>query len=723
MKLGTLFCDDAPAGLWAWIGDELGPDEQVVGLRKSATKDPTVDAAQWLLVTTARNALVAHDGARADWVDLPTEAAVTVEKSLTRVTWTVGGRSFDALRLTSSDLEDLVAIAFESRARMLLLAATAHAQEGEWAAADELLVACGEELDDDEVVSGEGFLMPRQEVLLRRSVARARLGDHDGAVTLLAELSQALPDDDLVEAGARLEPPSEWWLSLALAHEEAGDHASAAAVYDRLGTEADDVFLVQRARNLREAGLIDDALAAYDTFVAGRADDDFRLVAAQAEQAEELDETVDIGTATALLESAEMLESAGRLEDAVDRYVDAVRFAPYTAEPFRGLFAVAARLPAEARAERAFVLTQAAQIAEVILPRLAEELDEAGELPAPETARRWEAPFAPLGDDTHDSVVVHRGERATRSVAQKWTAALLKDERDTSDIVRHAQPADRGAFPVVDTILERVSTLLGTPVPRAFLSHGSSGIDVLGSDGSGKDPFILLGAAHLDPDSPLALTDAELAFALATQVEHIRAGHLLLTSSEFWKTFGTLSMTAVLAFVPMGDLLGKFTDGAVLKWFGKLKSAPSNAVTKMIELGEKRVKEGAGRSSVQSAYTATLGKLRQAGLASADKDDSHMVKERLADFARCAQYTADRVGLLVADDLSSSVAAMLRLSPGFGADAQEALDEGLAAVLSERGPKGELVHGELVLRLGELFKFAMSQDFRDLRDASTPSAA
>lgn len=718
MFLGEIFQDRAPDHLRGLLDVELRKGEMVVGLRKTSTEDAATEAPLWLLVTTQRNALIsASEAGKSAFREVPIKSPVAVDKGLTHVTWSVADQTFASLRVASGGLEDLVEIAFESRPRMLYLAAQAHAEDGDWESADGLYAACAESLEGSDAFSAEGHLEPREDVLLRRSVAAAHLGRHDATVTFLARLSELRPDDDLVEVGERVDPPSDWWLTLALAHEEAGDHASAAAVYEKLhGQEKDDLFLLSRARNLRDIGEVDEALAAYDTFVAGRSEEDFRLVAAQAEQAAELDQTSDIGTKTALLESAAMLEKAGRLEDAFDRYVDAVRFAPYSEDPFRGLFALVERLPSDALEERRFVLRQSAEVVRIILPRLAEQLTEDGALPADEDHARWAEPFATLDDETHDEIVVHSGERATGTMAQKWTAALLKDERDTDDIVRHAQRADDGSHPIIETVLDNVSELLGIPRPRVFLSHGSTGVGVLGT----REPFLLVGAAHLDANGPLALSDSELAFALASQMEHIRAGHLLLTSSEFWKTFGTLSMTAVLAFVPMGDLVGKFADGAVLKWFGKLKSAPSDAVTKMIEIAEKRVQEGASREKVQSAYTATLGKLRQVGLASAETDDTHMVKERLADFARCAQYTADRVGLLVTDDLSDSVAAILRLSPAFGPEADAALDEGLAAVLAERGAKGRLVHGELALRLGELIKFAMSDEYRGLREVAAP---
>ncbi len=717
MFIGTLFWD-ASDDFQAWLKTLLDKSERIVGLRETGTDDGAFKVPLHLLVTTRRNALVAFEPKAQTGVihALPVECPTKRTTSIARAQYVVDGRErFDCSRVTSGDLDALFEIAFEPRSRMLWMAAEAHANKRRWNDADDLLIACADAIPIDAEPTAEGFMEPAQEVTLQRSILASHRGDENLAVKLLGELSKQRPDDDLVSAAERSNPPESWWLLLALAHEEAGDPASAAVVYHRLAVDSTEaeIFQLSRARTLRQAGKVDEALEAYDAFMTGRAAHDFRLVAAQIEVADDLGEAGDLGAAAALVESAEMLVEAGRGAESFPRWIDAIRAAPYRREGYDGLFELVRQMDEAERDEHAFLHRQASEVVSLVLPRLAEELAADGLLRGNSDDPPWQRGFAKLDPELHDKTLVHPGERASSSLAQKWTAALMSDERDVAAIAMHAQPADH---PVVTATVEAVSAMLGIDAPRVYLSHGSNGVDVLDRN----KPFILLGAAHVDPANELFLGDQGLAFAIGTQLEHIRAGHLMLTSSEFWKTFGTKSMTAVLAFVPMGDLLGKVTDGAVLKWVNKLKGTQATNVSKMAEIVEKRVSEGAGRETLQSAYAATLGKLRAVGLASAEKEQEHLVKERLADFARCARYTADRVGLLATGDLSDSVHAICALTPSFAPSVATVGEEGLAAALSELHDDGRPRYAELALRISELMTFALSDEFQQLRTETTP---
>ena len=93
-----------------------------------------------------------------------------------------------------------------------------------------------------------------------------------------------------------------------------------------------------------------------------------------------------------------------------------------------------------------------------------------------------------------------------------------------------------------------------------------------------------------------------------------------------------------------------------------------------------------------------------------------MLKEQLADFARCAMYTSDRLGLLMCDDLDEAVRAILLLSPRTAAEIATLEREGLEGLLQKKAEDGSLANQELALRFGELFKFALSDAYFALRE-------
>ena len=250
-----------------------------------------------------------------------------------------------------------------------------------------------------------------------------------------------------------------------------------------------------------------------------------------------------------------------------------------------------------------------------------------------------------------------------------------------------------------------------------------SGAQVFGEEGTSRPALLLLGAAHLNEDHPQYLTDRQVVFVLATQLEHIKAGHLVLTSSEFWGAFRAKALSggmALLSFIPVGSALGQLADGFAKPILEQLKKGADNALfRKLVRAAERQITEGAAHNKLQSAYEAGLDALlvseRRAQMN--QRDEASMVKEELADFARAALYTADRFGLLAVDALGEAVHAMILLSSHHG-ELPRVKREGLAAFLAEVDPEqGTLRHEELAMRCAELFDFALSPERFEAREA------
>ena len=716
---GSLYIERPSDDLARWLAGELAEGEAVVGLLPTDTEAPGLKATWWLLATDRRSALVAFregsdDGGHTMLRAIPEGSVATRERKLTKERFLLDGEVvFAASRLGHGALRRLFELAVLPGPRRLLEAALDHLRDGRLDDADALLTTADDALRmEGEVEQGSlAYLSVHERVLLRRSEVAVARGDEPQAIALLAELSAARPQDDLLEVATRLDALDRkemkgWWTSLAVAHEEAGDFASAARVYAQLAgaNPGLDAFLRSEARSLRRAGELEASAEAYDRFVAGRAARGFDP-SVWREQAVSAD---DDDFVAACLESAEILQELGRHDEAAERYLLLIRRAPFFEPAYAHLFALADRVP-----EAAFTIGQAADVLRLLRPGATVTIERAASPPV-----ALPAAWTPVSDEDHDTRIVHPAERQTASLAQRLIGRAIREERDTRDIRHHAQQVTEASHPEVAALLTSIAALLEVEAPPVFLSHGASGVDVLGR----RDPLILLGARHLDPESPRHLAQRPLCFALATQLEHVRARHLMLTSSEFWRTFGAKSATTLLALLPMGDLVGKFTDNAVLRWLERARSSAQNAALKrLLDLAERRVVSGEGREGIQAAYAATLAKLHREAVESDDADDS-LVKEGLSVFARAARYTGDRAGLLACDSLPAAVEAILRLSPAAEALAEAVGEEGLGSTVGRKNDEGELVHHELALRIGELFRFALSDDYRALRVAVAPTA-
>lgn len=711
---GELFIDRVADTVATWIADRL--DEPVWGAIETGSSRDEGDV--WLIVGASRNALAAASKSGRWWQDLEATGETSVETKLARRRFLLDGDElFVSGRLGGGDLVRLFELAFGPRAQALHDSALDHMEEKKWEGAEELLKLAATQLTDADNAPSIAYPNLGQQIALRRAQCAAMLERESDALEILAEVSAARDGDDLIAATKPMHSAPGWLLLLALAHEEAQQPAAAAKVYERLHADSpdQDLFALSRARALRRAGDLEAAADVFTLFVDARAEGGFSLLKRSVDAGEELDGPdegddpdlidADPDLVAACLESGELLEELGRERVAARRYLTLIRHAPFARAGYANLFRLRQSLDADA-----LTVTLAGEVLRLLDPHLASEMDG-----LPPRHQPFELPceYGRIDDREHDEHILHVGERATGSVAQKWLGVLTRDERDTRDIERHAQRIDGSRYPDLLALLSNVAAMLGLPAPRLYLSYGSSGVDTLGAD----QPFILLGASHLDPDDPHHMELRQLAFAIGSQVEHIKAGHVILTSSEFWKTFGTKSATALLALLPLGAIVSKLTDASVLRWVGKFKgTAETKVMRSLLEIAEKRVTEDGTGGGVQSAYTAALAKMRQVALTDDDPEDKpSMVKEQLTEFARSAQYTADRVGLLAADDLVSCAKAMVQLSPTALSHAERLPTEGIASFLASKDDDGELTHEELALRFGELVSFALSENYLKLR--------
>lgn len=220
----------------------------------------------------------------------------------------------------------------------------------------------------------------------------------------------------------------------------------------------------------------------------------------------------------------------------------------------------------------------------------------------------------------------------------------------------------------------------------AYVSHGDRAIGCRGHD-DGDARFVIVGGAHLDPESPRVLPPAGLAFVFGAELAHLRFGHARVTASELWSGafgMGVSGFDLLLSTVP---LLGRWKLGDGV-------SRLANAV-----------KDG------------SLGKLvRRAGKAFGvdleSPSEEHLAAGQLLAAHRLMQLTADRVGLVLGRDPGAAIFSMLALDPAdlVGEFASAPLQE----IVGARNEEGALLRPELAVRISALLSFWLSDDYATL---------
>ena len=727
----------------------LTPNERIIGLLPGHPISEHIEHA-CLLVTTIRALVIEsrHDDHAPRVTTLQPEELALETSSIDRDELTHRGRLvLESPRFKRGGLRKLCELAALEPATRSLNAALEHIESKDWADAADLLEEAAKhaphaaptpkQLEQDEallmdaeddsalaervaVSQRDRDLDVREQILLRRAQVAARIGAEADAINWLQQLSAARLFDDLIELTRELAGDDlGWWLLLAIAHEEASQFDDAASVYELMAAhkQGDPLFLLQAARNAHRAAALHTAMRLYAEFIGSRTSaEDFHLISSASMEADDLEDTSgDPDLVNACVELGALQEERAMWSEAAATYLTLIRQSPFSTRGYERLFALSHRLTDQPHIE--MLLGQLSEVLELLDPNRANTLrEELGGLPVrPAPIDLPVTYYGVLDDARHDATIMHSGEKATSTLAQKWLSGLMLDVQSTRDIERHCQQVGPRTHPEADELLSRVSSMLLIQTPRCFLSHGMTGARVMSSD---LAPFLLVGAAHFDPEHPQYMTPRQLGFALASQLEHIRADHLMLTTSEFWGGFadGAISgAVTLLSLIPIGGMLGSFANSFAAPLIDKVRTGWNNsAVRYATDYARKRLDDGIAADGIQGAYEATLG--RVISRAKPDqRDEESLIKEQLADFARCAMYTSDRIGLLATDSLSDAVRAILLLAPRTATELSTLDRDGLHGLLSRRGADGELVNQELALRLSELLKFAISDEYLELR--------
>lgn len=715
---GSLWQPALPDAVQAALGGLLEPGELLLGYSDTNSLAQRPAAPWWFVLTDRRCGLLAAEGGAlplSSWRQLGQQVELRCQRRLTRDSFQWGEEElFEGPLVGAAELRRLVEMAALPPARRLAEAASEHITRKRHGDALALLDAAEQATGPEQV-----------ELLAWSKLRRAQVhwlrAESDQALLALTAAAALQPQEDRIEASQGLGlGKNGWWLLLATALRQAGGHAAAARVWGRAREEEpkQDIYVLEQARALREAQEAQAALACYRTFLERRqGQGTFALVEAtpDAEGDPELS-GCDPERAAALLEQGLLHQQLQSWEEATDAFLQVVREAPWWTQGHRHLFQAAEHLPQAPAA-----VGRAALILRLVRPDLAQALEEElGPLPSPPAPLPLPTRYQPM-DEAQHKASLHPREGDISAQTQRWVGKLVSENQDTGDIRRHCQRLEATTWPQHRAVLTEVAGLLGLPTPACYISHGATGIQALGQE---KDAFLLLGASHLDPSQERHLGLAPFCFAVASQMAHIRAGHLLLTNSEFWTAFGHKALDAgmtLLSLVPAASWLGKL-DTVAQAWVAALqKRFEGDAVRKLLSAAQEQAKQGAVGAGAQDLLGRALSQARQS--ASPQVPHDSLIKEQLASFARGALYSADRLGLLACDDLEAALEAIFKLSPQAVEEWPGVQRHGLAHALARRTPQGQLRYQELALRLGELFRFALSPAYEALRELHLPDTS
>ncbi|MEM6299100.1 MAG: hypothetical protein AAF740_10480, partial [Bacteroidota bacterium] len=321
-----------------------------------------------------------------------------------------------------------------------------------------------------------------------------------------------------------------------------------------------------------------------------------------------------------------------------------------------------------------------------------------------EAATDETAHFNTLSDKFLEKEVRHPAsrEKGIRQVLEKWLAEVPRP--DTGTMKAFAQSLNESEHASIQQTLVDTRQALGMEAVNCFVAHGANHVGVQGYEDSPS--FLVIGADHLNTESPFFLSGKEWQFALAAEMAHLKFGHVRITSNDLWvgaKEKGLFALDTVLSILPgLGAL------GSAMKTIPQL-----NNVSSLLQQATRFQAIAENSQQIMQATGTALALVSVQGGEKRSQED--IQKQQLLATSRVMQLTADRVGLLLAGDLRASVRAIFLTSKRYQAEMGLAQKYGLPELLAKTDESGNLRFQELAIRLAALFAFYVTEDYTLMR--------
>ncbi len=333
-------------------------------------------------------------------------------------------------------------------------------------------------------------------------------------------------------------------------------------------------------------------------------------------------------------------------------------------------------------------------------------------------------------------VVRHPAARQGGVLARVQSAVARVKPPDVSAVRGFCERATLLRQPLLQRALTDACVLLGSPMASAYVSQGDQKVGLRSHEE--PEPFLVIGGAHLDPNSDFFLPEAELRAAVGAEVAHLRFGHSRITSQDVWaglmdKGVTALTTTAALLpflrFLPV-DLLGREKTWRVVntlvpnRWLKSIYGVKDSAQLATVVPGNLARLGDAGLAAVDTAEGG-LGAIRSAGKrirpgpATPREENLGLDNVRLLAAHRVMQLTADRAGLVLSRDLRASIRALFLTHTRLAYELSVAEQMGLPACLDRRTDEDRLLLPDVAVRIAALVSFWLSDEYAQLQDAGT----
>jgi hypothetical protein len=297
----------------------------------------------------------------------------------------------------------------------------------------------------------------------------------------------------------------------------------------------------------------------------------------------------------------------------------------------------------------------------------------------------------PLSDELIEEFLVHPlARKSSRGLSVLKTLLAGTNQPEFDELTRWCEPL-REVDPKAELILRRAADAFGLSEVQAYVSRGRKKVGIRAYEG--ERPFVLIGGQHL-ADQKEHLNEAELRFAVSSELLHLKLGHARFTSQHVWEAALEQSRLGLELSMYVLPILRGWAALDRMGKMGRLVRSPK--LTRGLQAA----------SSLQSRLKLWTSSRSP----KAEDQEISLANEQLIFAHRLMQFSADRAGLWQCGELKSAIRAMFLVRSDYAeilASAIAPLPQLLAGMKSTSGL-------DLRSRIIALIAFYLSDDFDSL---------
>ncbi len=282
--------------------------------------------------------------------------------------------------------------------------------------------------------------------------------------------------------------------------------------------------------------------------------------------------------------------------------------------------------------------------------------------------------------------------------------STIKKYTDRLSPTKHQEVAD---------IISDLIQLFNLENLEVFVAHGKYAVGIRAFEA--EVPFLIIGHEHLDDNSPFRLTYNELKFAMAKEIAFLHFKFARITASDIWQGTmekGNFVLDAANMLVPFAGGIAVLAKNATkIKGLSNFFEQNEN-ISKLIFKGQQLSDKNGKSLGILTIAGQMLNAIRNN---SPNPKSETAKKSELIAISRMMQITADRVGLLVTNDLSSAVRSMLLTSRNLMEHLPYVQKYGLNNFILKKDETGNYFNQNFAVRISSLFSFWLSDDFENIR--------